>query len=130
MTLGYVSIDGTQYAVPVLEDGCKCTANTLDMFAERDYLGNLHRQMIGVYYNYTVQWSRPHTLAMVSTLATLFSDLTQAIPFRTFIMPDGYSFVGYIGDGVSEQIGRIMDSSVFWNSLSASFIASSPARTP
>jgi hypothetical protein len=130
MTLGYLSIDGTEYAVPVLEDGCKRVANTLDMFAERDYLGNLHRQMIGVYYNYTVQWARPHTVAAVATYAALYSDLTQAIEFRTFIMPDGYSFVGYVGDGASDTLARIMDSSTFWRNLSASFIAQSPARTP
>ena len=124
MTLGYVTIDGTTYNVPVIS--CDRTINTLDLFAERTADGVLHRQLIGVFVNYAVAWGKPHTSSVLSTYASLWQALAQAVPFHTCTMPDGYSFTCYIGDGAKDSINRIKSASVWWMSLSASFIAQSP----
>jgi hypothetical protein len=128
MTTGYLSVDGTQYAVPIIT--CKRTLNFLDRFAERTQDGMLHRQLIGVYINYQVTFGKPHTLAAVATYAALFLALAQATEWHTFIMPDGFSFVGYVGDGASDDVRKVWNSTVFWENLTVSLIAQSPEATP
>ena len=125
---GYVSIDGTQYAVPVT--ACKRTLDSLDRFAERTQDGVLHRQLIGLYANYQVTFARPHTLAQVAGYAALWLKLAQATEWHDFVMPDGYAFNGYVGTGASDDIRRISSAHVFWESLTVSFIARAPEYTP
>ena len=127
-TSGYLSIDGTQYSVPIVI--CKRTLNMLDRFAERTQDGVLHRQLIGVYVNYQVTFGKPHSLADVTDYAALWNALAQATEWHTFVMPDGFSFVGYVGDGVSDDIRKVWSSLVFWQNLTVSLIAQSPEATP
>ena len=128
MTQGYVSIDGTQYLVPVVS--CERTINTLDFYAIRTADGVLHRQMIGVYINYQVTFAKPTTVAILGTYVSLWNALSAAIAFHTCIMPDGYSFSAYIGDGAKDSIDRIWSANVFWKSLAVAFIAQSPSAVP
>lgn len=128
MTLGFVSIDGTQYNVPLIQ--CDRTINTLDRFAQRTQDGWLHRQLIGVYYNYQVAWAKPTTSSLVANYAALWLKLAEATEWHTFIVPDGYTFVGYVGDGVKDSVRKIFNATVWWENLSASFIAQAPAATP
>lgn len=128
MTLGFVSIDGVQYTVPVVESNR--TVNTLDFYAIRTADGVLHRQLIGTYINYEVKFARPTRISQISAYASLWSAMAAAVAFHTCIMPDGYSFTAYIGDGVKDNIRRIRNANIFWQNLTASFIAQSPYATP
>ena len=128
MTLGYVTIDGTTYNVPVIS--CKRTINTLDRYALRTFDGMLHRSLIGVFINYQVSWAKPNSMSAVSNYAALFNKLAQAIEWHSTTMPDGFSFTAYVGDGANDDIRKIWSSSVWWENLTASFIAQGPEATP
>ena len=128
MTLGLVSIDGVEYNVPVVD--CQRTVNTLDFYAERTADGVLHRQLIGIYVNYVIAWAKPHTSAVLSNYVSLWNAIAAPVTFHTCVMPDGYSFTAYIGDGAKDNIRKIKSASVFWQGLTASFIAQSPSAVP
>lgn len=123
-----ITIDGTAYAVNVVE--CKRTVNTLDRFAERTQDGVLHRELIGVYINYVVTLGKPTNSADVTAYANFWNAISQAVENHDVVMPDGYSFTAYIGDGASDSIRRIHNATVFWENLSVAFIAVEPEATP
>ena len=125
---GYLTIDTTEYTVPVT--ACKRTLDSLDRFAERTQDGVLHRQLIGMYVNYQVTFARPHTPAHVAEYAALWNALATPIEWHDFIMPDGFAFTGYVGTGASDDIRKVWSANVFWESLTVNFIARSPAFTP
>ena len=51
-----IIIDGTSYDIPVI--GISRKAEFLDKFAERTEDGVLHRELIGVYYNYQLKFGQ------------------------------------------------------------------------
>ncbi len=128
MTLGFITIDGTTYTVPVVE--CNRTVNTLDFYAIRTADGVLHRQLIGVYYNYEVKFARPVTSAVLTNYALLWAALAQAVTSHTITMPDGYSSTYYVGDGMKDNVHRVRSATVWWQSLTSSFVQIAPAATP
>ena len=125
---GYITIDGNTYNVPIIS--FKRTINTLDRFAERTMDGILHRELIGVFYNYTVIWAKPHNLSAVSNYAALWNALSQATEWHTVAFPDGWSDIYYIGDGANDDIRKIWDATIWWENLTASFIEQGPAAIP
>lgn len=118
-----IVIDTISYDVPVLS--CKRTADVLDKMAERTADGVLHREIIGVYYNYKLVFDRGATTA---TYNALFTKLSEAVAFHTVVIPGGYTFTAYIA-GVSDDLVKIKDGVSYYRNLSASFIAQAPALT-
>ena len=120
-----ITIDGTEYDINIVS--CKRTADVLDKYAERTADGILHREIIGVYYNYKIQFAFG---ADTSVYNALFAKLTEAVEFHTIIIPGGYTFSAYIAS-VGDEMARVDDTNTaFYRNLVASFIAQEPAVTP
>lgn len=123
-----ITIDGTNYDIPVVS--IRRTAEFLDKFAERTEDGVLHRELIGVYFNYTLQFGRTND---TTEYAALWEKLTEPEEFHEVIVPDGdatpLTFTAYFA-GVSDEIHKETDAKTFWKNLTVNFIAQEPARTP
>lgn len=122
-----IIIDGTTYDIPVIEVTRK--AEFLDKSAERTEDGKLHRELIGVYFNYTIRFGRTSDVA---EYAALWAALTQATEFHDVTVPDesgDYTFSAYFS-GVSDRLRKIRNAQNFWQDLTVNFIAEEPALTP
>jgi hypothetical protein len=125
-----ITIDGTNYDIPILS--IKRNAEFLDKYAERTEDGVLHRELIGVYFNYSLTFGRTHN---TTAYAALWSRLTQATEFHTVTVPDvsgtpgQYTFQAYFA-GVSDELVRETGAATFWKNLTVNFIAKSPELTP
>lgn len=126
MTIDYIVIDSETFNVPVIS--IKRTADFLDKMAERTNDGKLHRELIGVYFNYQIKFGQ----AAMADYSALWEKLTEPVEFHTVIVPDedgSLQFSAYFA-GISDEIRRIDGSTRYWKNLTANFIARIPARTP
>ena len=122
-----ISIDGVEYMVPFVS--IKREAPFLDKTAERTEDGELYRELIGVYYNYTMSFG---TIDDVDIYIKLYDHLTQPVPFHTFTLPTSkgsYSCIGYISS-VTDEMEKILEDTVKFKALTCKFTAKSPARKP
>ena len=124
MSASPVKIDGVTYNVPVVS--IKRTADFLDKFAERTVDGKLHRELIGVYFNYKLKFGQ----ASMSDYSALWSKLTEPTEFHTVVVPDedgDLTFKAYFS-GVSDELVKVSGANRFWKDLTVNFIAQEPAR--
>jgi hypothetical protein len=120
-----ITIDGISYDINVVS--CKRLAVVLDKSAERTADGKLHRQTIGTYYNYKMQFAYGTDTSIYNAL---YIKLTEPVEFHTIVIPGGYTFSAYIAS-VEDDMVRVDDTNTsYYRNLSASFIAKQPARTP
>jgi hypothetical protein len=122
-----ITIDSTVYDIPVISIRRK--ADFLDKYAERTQDGVLHRELIGVYFNYEIRFG---SSTDVSEYAALWLKLTEAEEFHTVTVPDesgDYTFTAYFAS-VSDEVRRVTGAANFWKNLTVNFIAQSPERTP
>jgi hypothetical protein len=109
----------------------KRTADFLDRYAERTQDGVLHRELIGVYFNYKLQLAEP-SISQLSAYQALWAKLTEAVEFHTVTVPGSngynYTFTAYFS-GVSDELEIIRDTGNYWKNLTVNFIAQSPAVT-
>lgn len=122
-----ITIDSITYDVPILSIRMK--GDFLDKYAERTEDGVLHRELIGVYFNYEIQFGRTTD---TSEYAALWQKLTEPTEFHTVTVPDedgDFTFTAYFSN-VAAEIVKDKASAKFWKNLTANFIAQSPARTP
>lgn len=123
-----IVIDSITYDVPVLS--IKRKAEVLDKYAERTENGVLHREIIGVYYNYELAFGRTSN---TTEYAALWAKLTEPEEFHTVVVPDAdaapFTFTAYFAS-VSDELRKETDAKTFWKNLTVNFIAQEPARTP
>ena len=120
-----IIIDGTSYDIPVI--GISRKAEFLDKFAERTEDGVLHRELIGVYYNYQLKFGQSSN--NVSDYAALWVKLTEATEFHEVTVPDesgDYTFTAYFSN-VADELKKQQGAVNFWRNLTVNFIAQSPA---
>lgn len=120
-----IIIDSLTYAIPVLS--ISRTADFLDKYAERTEDGVLHRELIGVYFNYKIQFGQT---ADTATYAALWNKLTEATEFHTVTVPDesgDYTFTAYFAN-VSDELKKQKGALNFWKSLTVNFVAQEPAN--
>lgn len=120
-----IIIDNISYDIPILSINRK--ADFLDKYAERTEDGILHREIIGVYFNYSIKFGQSSN---TTEYALLWNKLTEATEFHTVTVPDesgDYTFIAYFS-GVSDEIRKSKDALNFWKSLTVNFIAQSPAN--
>lgn len=120
-----ITIDGVTYDVPVLE--IVRNAEFLDKYAERTEDGTLQRELIGVYFNYTISFGRTNDVA---EYAALWQKLTEATEFHEVTVPDesgDFTFTAYFA-GVSDKMRKQKDAQNFWKELTVRFIAREPAN--
>ena len=72
-----IRIDGVTYDVPVVS--IQRNAELLDRMAERTEDGVLTRQVIGTYYNYTIEWG---SIARTDVYNALYAVMTAPFPFH------------------------------------------------
>lgn len=123
-----IYIDGQYFDVPLVS--VKRNANFLDKYAEREEeTGDLLRELIGVYLNYTLSFG---TIDDDNLYERLFNKLTEPVEFHDFTLPStkgSYSFRGYISS-VSDEMEKIMDDTVKFKGLTCKYTAKAPWRTP
>ena len=123
-----ITIDGVDYDIPILS--IKRKAEFLDKYAERTEDGKLHRELIGVYYNYEVRFGRSWN---TTEYAALWTKITEPEEFHTVTVPDGdadpFTFTAYFAN-VSDELRKDTAAKTFWQNLTLNFIAQEPARTP
>lgn len=120
-----ITIDGVVYNVPVID--IERSADFLDKFAERTADGKLHRELIGVYFNYRLKFGQ----ASMSDYSALWTKLTEPVEFHTVIVPDedgDLSFIAYFSN-IKDKMVRVKGSSRYWKDLTVNFTAQEPART-
>lgn len=120
-------IDGEYFDIPFIS--IKRKADFLDKYAERLMTGVLARELIGVYFNYTLSIG---TLDDMRMYDRLWDKLTEAVEFHNIRLPwhDGsyYSYTAY-ATSVSDEFEKILDNEVTMKGLTFEFIAQKPARS-
>lgn len=120
-----ITIDGVTYNVPVRS--IKRKADFLDKFAERTVDGVLHRELIGVYFNYQLQFGQ----ASMTDYAALWEKLTEPEEFHTVVIPDedgDLTFEAYFSN-IADELVKVDGATRYWKNLTVNFIAQVPART-
>lgn len=122
-----IIIDGITYNVPIVSLQRK--ADFLDKSAFRTDNGNLHRELIGVFFNYNLKFARAASIEAVEEYARLWNKLTEAVPFHIVTVPNeigDYTFTAYFSN-IGDELIKSKDSVNFWRNLTVNFIAQSPA---
>lgn len=107
----------------------KRSADFLDASAERMDDGDLDRDLIGVYINYTMSFGTVDNDALYEQL---YDKLTEPVEFHTFKVPTTrgcYEFVGYISS-VEDEIEKIYENTAKFKGLSCKYTSKRPARVP
>jgi hypothetical protein len=116
-----IVIDGTSYDLPIVS--LKAQADMLDKYAERTNDGVLHRELIGVYDNYEIEFAA--SVRNSSVYAELWWKLTDPVPWHTV------SFPGILGERTIEgyfantnhQVLKIKNGVSYWKGLTTSFVS-------
>lgn len=98
---GIFKIDNIDFTAGLININRK--VNVLDKYAERTIDGDLKREIIGVYYNYSLTFSQFWDMDQYDRL---FSKLTEPKEFHTIWLPKNksyYEFKGYVS-GVEDVI--------------------------
>jgi hypothetical protein len=126
-----ITVDGTPYEIPFIS--LTRNADFLDKYAERTEDGILHRELIGVYFNYKLTLGSPRNVADIAVYQAFWAKITEAEEFHTVTLPDEtltpYTYTAYVA-GVSDELRRSRTTANFWKSLTVNFIAQSPAKIP
>lgn len=124
-----IKIDGTFFDIPMVS--LKRNGDFLDKFAERVETGDLERELIGVYYNYTLTTGTSSDFGDTDYDA-FWDKMTEPVEFHDISIPTKngyYTFRGYISS-VSDEYKKILDGKAEFTGFTCKFIAKSPARTP
>jgi len=121
-----IIIDDISYNIPFI--GCEVSADFLDKFAERTADGNLHRELIGVYFNYRLELGMSTD---VEEYSRLWQKLTSNKEFHTVTVPDDtgvpYKYVAYFSN-IKHSLRKSKDGKNYFKGLTVNFIARRPAR--
>lgn len=121
-----IVIDGKSYAVRITE--LKRTADILDKYAERDETGELHREVIGTFYNYQLKIGVK--MGERDLYNELFDVLSAPVESHRVELPhDHIEFDGYFSS-ISDNIRLVDDNGFDANGLSCKLTAMKPRRTP
>lgn len=124
-----IKIDGTYFDVPLVS--IKRKGDFLDKYAERVETGELKRELIGVYYNYTITVGTSSDFGDTDYNA-FWDKMTEPVEFHDISMPTKsgyYTFRGYISS-VADEYKKILDNEAEFTGFTCNLIAKSPARTP
>lgn len=121
-----IIIDDKPYSVRITE--LKRTADILDKYAERTEDGELHREVIGTYYNYQLKIGV--RAGERSLYNELFDVLSAPVDCHDVELPhDHVKFKGYFSS-ISDNIRLVDDDGFDCNGLTCKLTAMKPRRTP
>ena len=127
MAQNIFTIDGRDFDVRIPQDGIKRSGQVLDS-AETERLenGEMFRDIIGTYYNYTIQVDTKNL--KVEEYDELYDLVTQPVEKHTITVPYGQttlSFDAYITSAEDSLLKR--ENGVnYWHGLTLAFIALKP----
>lgn len=119
----YIIIDGKEYKVAITKLQRK--GDILDKFAYRSEDGELHREVIGTFYNYSLTLG---TINDTKLYDELFEVLTEPVASHKVEMPnDHVEFEGYFSS-VQDEVDRVFDDRTRYKGLTANFTAMRPRK--
>ena len=133
-----IIIDNALYEIPIISLIRK--ADFLYKYAERTEDGVLHRELIGVYFNYQLKFGSTTDAVKYQEL---WQKLTEPEEFHNITIIDGdggeFSFTAYFSN-VADEYRRIIvnpdfgspgeeEYKSYFKNLTVNFIAKEPART-
>lgn len=124
-----IIVDGIFFDIPMVS--LKRSADFLDKYAERTEDGELQRELIGVYYNYTLTAGTSTDFGDTNYDA-FWDKMTEPVEFHDISIPlkNGYyTFRGYISS-VSDEYKKILDNEAEFTGFTCKLTAKSPARRP
>lgn len=124
-----ISVDSVYFDIPMI--ALKRTADFYDKYAERTEDGVLQRELIGVYYNFTLTVGSSDHFGNTD-YAAFWDKMTEPVPFHEISLPTNggqYSFVGYISS-VSDEYQKILKDGVIFKGFTCKMTARAPARRP
>lgn len=122
-----IYIDGIYYDIPLVS--VKRNFEFLDKFAERNESGELLRELIGVFCNYTMNFG---VIDDDDLYERLVDKLSEPVEFHNFTLPSTkgqYSFRGYVSS-LADEMEKIESDTVKFKGLTCKYIAKSPSRRP
>lgn len=122
----FITIDGQQYNINVFI-GIKETADFLDKYANRTDDGDLQRELIGVYFNYSDIKFEPQTDNNYDEFERLWNKLTEAEEFHTVKIAN-LEFRAYFNN-VSRVIYDFRNNKAYRKDMTVNFTAKKPARS-
>ena len=122
----FITIDGQQYNISVFI-GIKETADFLDKYANRTDDGDLQRELIGVYFNYSDIKFEPQTDNNYDEFERLWNKLTEAEEFHTVKIAN-LEFRAYFNN-ISRVIYDFRNNKAYRKDMTVNFTAKKPARS-
>lgn len=122
-----IYIDGIYFDIPLIS--VKRNFEFLDKYAERNESGDLIRELIGVFCNYTMNFG---IIDDDDLYEALVNKLSEPVEFHDFVIPstkNQYVFRGYISF-LSDEMEKIESDTVKFKGLTCKYIAKAPFRTP
>ncbi|MCI8801538.1 MAG: hypothetical protein HFH88_17285 [Lachnospiraceae bacterium] len=122
-----IMVDGIFFDIPMVS--LKRTADFLDKYAERTEDGELQRELIGVYYNYTLT-AGTSTDFGETDYETFWNKMTEPVEFHDISIPTQsgyYTFRGYISS-VSDEYKKILENEAVFTGFTCKLTAKGPAR--
>lgn len=121
----FLIIDTVVYQVPILE--LKRKADILDKYAYRTEDGELHREVIGTYHNFSLKIGTVDDMELYNTL---FDVLSAPVPSHQVELPnDHVSFRGYFSS-VQDEVKRVRQDGTIYKGLTCNLTAMVPRRRP
>ena len=125
-----IIVDGTYFDLPMVS--LNRSADFLDKYAERTEDGVLHRELIGVYFNFTLTVGASTAFGETTDYDAFWDKMTEPAEFHDFELPSGngvYRFTGYISS-VSDEYSKILVGDSQFKGFTCKMTAQAPARRP
>lgn len=123
------TVNGRAYNVVVPDGGLKRSGKVLDgENAERAKSGRMIRDIIGTYYNYSLQLDTANL--DVAEYDALYEVLSAPVDYHVITMPYGQgtiTFDAYVAN-VDDELKRMEPGRNLWGNLTFNFIAMAPRR--
>lgn len=122
----FIIIDGRQYNIGVYAN-IKETADFLDKYANRTDGGDLQRELIGVYFNYSDIKFEPQTDNNYEEFERLWDKLTEPEEFHDIRIAN-FEFKAYFNN-VSRVIYDYRNGRAYRKDMAVNFTSKKPARS-
>jgi len=122
----FIILDGMQYNIGVFI-GIKEAADFLDKYANRTDDGDLKRELIGVYFNFSNIKFEPQTDSNYDEFERLWNKLTEPEEFHTVKIAN-FEFKAYFSS-VSREIYDFRNNKAYRKDMTVNFTAKKPARS-
>lgn len=116
-----IVIDGIEYNIAIVS--LEGQADMLDKYAERTNDGVLHRELIGVYDNYEIQFAASYRNSQA--YSDLWFKLTEPVPWHTVRFPTilgEREIVGYFAN-TRHKASKQKGTTTYWKGLVTSFVS-------